>query len=70
MRSEGVVLLPPLLDEYPGLLEVAGDLAVKEFISQLAVEGFIVAVLPGAARLNEQNLNPTIGQPLPGCTWP
>ena len=54
MRSEGVVLLPPLLDEYLGLLEAAEDLAVKEFIPQLAVEGFIVAVFPGADRLDEE----------------
>ena len=48
MRSEGIVLLPPLFDEDLGLLEGVEDLPVKELISQLADEGFIVAFCPEA----------------------
>ena len=50
MRSLGVVEAPPLLDENFSLPESVADLPVQTFVSELAVEAFIVAVLPSLAR--------------------
>jgi hypothetical protein len=49
-----VVLTPPLFDQDLCLLERVEELAVQEFVAQLAVEGFDGAVLPTAARFDEQ----------------
>lgn len=54
MRTSGVVVLPPHLDDHAYFFERVENLAVQTFIAQLAVERFAVTVLPGAARLDEQ----------------
>ena len=65
MGSDGIVQPPPLLDEYNCLGQCVEDLAVQELVPQLAVEAFVVAVLPGTAWLDEQRLNANPGQPPP-----
>jgi hypothetical protein len=37
----------PLFDDRLGFLEAVEDLAVQQFVSELAVEGLAVTVLPG-----------------------
>lgn len=39
-------MLTPLLDQCPGLFHRAENLTVKQLISELAVEAFIVPVRP------------------------
>ena len=46
MRPLGIVEAPPLLDENFSLPESVEDLHVKTLVPELAVEAFIVAVLP------------------------
>ena len=58
MRSQVVVLTPPLFDQDLCLLERVEGLAVQEFVAQLAVERFDVAVLPGRAWFDEQGRDP------------
>ena len=49
MWPAGVELLAPHLQHHLGFLERVEDLAVEQFVSELAVERFTVAVLPGTA---------------------
>ena len=46
MRSDRVVMSPPLLDQHFSLLERVEDLFVEQLVSELAVEALVVAVLP------------------------
>ena len=52
MRSDAVVVPPPLLDHDAGFLHGVEHLAVEEFVPQLRVEALAIAVLPGTARLD------------------
>ena len=63
MGSDGVVVVAPLLNEYLDFLEAAEDFAVEQFVPQLAVEAFAIAVLPGTARRDVKRLHPNPGQP-------
>jgi hypothetical protein len=58
-------VLPPPLDQHLRLRQRVEDLAVQEFVPQLAVEARHVAVLPRAARLDVQRPNPRPPQPVP-----
>lgn len=63
MGSNGIVLLSPLFDQDFGFLQGVEDLTVEQFIAELAVETLDVAVLPGAARFDEQGLYPQFAEP-------
>ena len=63
MGPEVVVLQAPLLNEDLRLEERVEALPVEALISQLAVEGLDVAVLPGAAGLDEERPHPDPLQP-------
>src|ERR1039457_5822817 len=63
MRPYRVVVHSPLLDHHLGLFQRIEDLATQAFISQLAVEAFTVAVLPGTAGLDVQRLRSYCRQP-------
>jgi hypothetical protein len=58
VRADVVVLLPPPLREDLRLRQRVEDLAVKEFIAELAVEGLDVPVLPGTPGLDEEGRDP------------
>jgi hypothetical protein len=45
VRSLGVIISPPCLDDDLGLGEAVEDLTVEQFIMQLRVEALAVAVL-------------------------
>jgi hypothetical protein len=53
--------MPPGLDQNFCLPQAVEDLAVKQFIPQLAVEAFAIAVLPRAAWLDVSRLRADIG---------
>jgi len=63
MGSDGIVVVAPLLDEDLGFLEAAEDFAIEQFVAQLAVKTFAVAVLPGATRLDVQCFGAHTRQP-------
>lgn len=63
MRSDGIVLSTPLLDNHLRLVKRVEDLAVQHFIPKLAIETLDVAILPGTARLDEQRFRPELLQP-------
>ena len=65
VRPDGVVVPPPVFYEHPGFNERGEDLAIEQFIPQLPVERFDVAVLPGAAGLYEEGPHAEPAQPEP-----
>ena len=65
LRPHRVVLPPPSLDQDLCFGERVEDLAVQQFIAQLPVERFHIAVLPGTSRFDEQRLDGEGGQPVP-----
>src|SRR5665647_1523624 len=67
VRPNRVVVFAPLLDDDLRLLQAVEDLAVEQFVAKLPVEGFAVAVLPGAAWFNEQCLGSDLPQPVADC---
>src|ERR1700722_2553413 len=63
MGSGGVVVVAPLLDQNFGFLQAVEDFAVEQFVPQLAVEAFAIAVLPGTAGLDVERLGTNACQP-------
>ena len=63
MRPDGVVVPPPALDQHLCLAQRVEDFAVQPLITQLADEAFVLAILPGANRLDEEGLHPDLAQP-------
>src|SRR5512143_3990563 len=47
-----VIVAPPCLDEHPGFRQGVEHLPIQQFVAELAVERFIVAVLPGTGLLD------------------
>ena len=52
MRPDGIVVPSPGFDHDLCLFQRVEDLTVEQFVPQLAVEAFAIAVLPGASRLD------------------
>ena len=65
MRSESVVFLPPSFDDHLGFSKGIENLPIENLISELSIEGFVVSILSGACRLDEQNLDPDPPKPVP-----
>ena len=60
-----IVMSAPLFNDDPRLLQAVEDFAVEQFVAQLAVEAFAIAVLPRTARCNEQSFCPDLSEPIP-----
>jgi hypothetical protein len=60
----GIVLDPPLLDDYLRLLQGIKDFSIQAFIPQLSVEALAVAVLPRASAFDVKGSRPELTQPL------
>jgi len=54
----------PIFDHGLGLLQCVEDLAVEQFIAQLAVDALAVAILPWTSRLDVSGLNSDGGDPI------
>ena len=65
MRSDQVVLLPPLLDHDPCRLQRVEDLPIQAFLPQLPIEALAVPVLPRTARLDIQGTGSQALEPVP-----
>ena len=57
VRSDPVVLLPPLLDHDPCFLQRVEDLPIQAFLPQLPIEALAVPVLPRTAGLDIQGIS-------------
>lgn len=47
VRPDGVVMVPPALDQDLRLAEGVEDLAFEQFVTEAGVEAFAVAIFPG-----------------------
>ncbi len=65
MRALSIEVLVPALDQHSCLGHHVEDLAVEQLVTQLAVQAFYVAVLPGAARLDVERLHADFVRSLP-----
>lgn len=63
MRPDGVVILPPSLDDDLGLSAGAEPLDAQALIAELAVEGFARAVLPRLAGVDQGGIDAVLCQP-------
>ena len=63
MRPDVVVLVAVDAGDALGLEDIDEQFPVEAFVPKLAVEAFVDAVLPGAARLDESGLDARTGQP-------
>ena len=64
MRPDRVVVLAPVLDQHLGLLEGVEDLTIEQLIPELPIEALVLAVLPGAPRLDLEGLDAEPGEPV------
>jgi hypothetical protein len=58
MRTYGVVVLAPGFDDDGGFSSASKPLEVQALIAQLAVEGFVGAILPGASGIDVRRAVP------------
>lgn len=65
MRSQGVVVLAPLLEQYPGLFQREENLTIEQLISELAIESFIVSILLRTSAFDEESLHNDPFKPFP-----
>ena len=64
MRPDAVVVVEPIGDEYLGFEQGGEAFAVQQFVPELAIKRFDVAVFPGTARLDEERLDLSAAQPV------
>ena len=64
VRALCIVVLAPALDDDPRLGEAVEHLPVQQLVAELGVEALAVAVLPGAAGLDERGPGSHRGDPL------
>jgi len=57
-------MAPPALDQHPGFFEAVEDLAIEELVPELAVEGPVVAIFPGAAGRDIEGLHIDPAEPV------
>ncbi len=58
MRPDSIVMASPARDGDPGFLQCADELTVERLVTELRVEAFTIAVLPGAAWFDVSGLAP------------
>lgn len=64
MRATRVVMLSPAFDEDGCLPQGVEDFSVQQLVSELAVEGFVVTILPWRSGLDVERLHTDPAQPV------
>jgi hypothetical protein len=62
-----IVLLPPTRNQGFGFFQGEEDLALEQFVAQIAVERLDLAVFPGTAWFDEQGLHAQSVEPSACC---
>ena len=70
MRSNGIVMLPPALDQHLRLAKRGEDFHIEQFVAQLGIEALIVSVLPRTARLDIECSHADPAEPRAYCLGP
>ena len=63
MGTDRIVLLSPSLDQHLRLLQSVEDFHVQKFVSELAIEALVVAVLPGTAGFDVERFHADPSEP-------
>ena len=58
-------MLAPVFDQRPGLFHRAENLPVEQLVSELAVEAFIVSILPRTSWFDKERLHADLFKPFP-----
>ena len=64
MRPGLVVVLPPIFDDDAGFPQIEQELSIQAFISKTAMETLDIAILPRAAGIDIDCLDPVFLKPL------
>jgi hypothetical protein len=64
VRSDGIVVSSPGLDEHLCFTQRREDLAVEQFVPELGVQALAVAVLPGTAGFDVERFDNDFAQPV------
>ena len=67
MWTNVIEVTAPMFDDDAGFDAVAKPLDGQTFVSELAIEAFIGAVLPGFAGIDERGFDVRVGEPLEKC---
>ncbi len=67
MRSDGIVVTTPALDDDLGFAQRVEDFAVEQLVAQASIEALDVTVLPRTARLAVSSLGTDSGDPALHC---
>ena len=65
MRSDGVVVFAPALDQHFGLAQRHEYLTIQKLVSELRVQALAIAILPWASRFYVERLDADPAEPLP-----
>src|SRR4051794_28249723 len=63
VRTHGVVMPAPRLNEDAGFAATAKPLEAQTFVTEFAVKGFVRAVLPRLARIDHRGVDAIVGEP-------
>src|SRR6478736_5810099 len=64
VRTHGVVVPAPCLDENAGFAATAEPLQTQTLVAQFAVERFVRSILPRLSGINHRSVNAIDGEPL------
>ena len=64
MRSDGIVVPSPVLDQHLSFTQRCEDLAVEKFVPEFRVQALAVAVLPGASWFDIERLYADPAEPV------
>jgi len=67
MGADVIVLSEPYIDGCLGLSCCGEPFHIEDFISERSIEALVVAVFPGAPRINPDRFDPCFDQPSLGC---
>ena len=63
MRSDGIVVPSPVLDQHFRLSKCREDFAVQEFVPQFRVQAFAIAILPRTSRFDVKRFDADPAEP-------
>ena len=63
VRSDMIVIMPPVVDHYPAFAQRVDEFPVKALPPEPAIEALCITILPRASRINVDGFNPVVLEP-------
>ena len=63
LRSDGVIVVTPSLDQHLRLPSILGDFLIQQFVPDFTFEALVLAVIPKLARLDAERRQPVPHRP-------